>query len=162
MAEAGNFLTTVLYKKQSKGKKYLICDGGSNFHGSSAFLGRFIRNNYPMYILGKKDGEKEKVNVVGPLCTPTDVIGKDIALAGDVAIGDCIVIEMSGAYGLTYSPCLFLSHKMPLEILYDGEQFIDLNKEEFVINHIEEMNLLIARKQDILILRKQPDEVYLK
>lgn len=123
MSEAGSFITKVLYAKNSKGKKYLICNGGSNFHASSAFLGRFVRNNYPMYVLGKRDGLKEKVNVVGPLCTPTDIIGKDVMLAEDVALGDYIVIEMSGAYGLTYSPCLFLGHKMPLEILYDGEKF---------------------------------------
>lgn len=43
----------------------------------------------------------------------------------------------------------------------DNYTITDVN-EELVINHIEEMNLLITRKQDILILRKQPNETYLK
>ncbi len=35
-------------------------------------------------------------------------------------------------------------------------------KEDIVVNHIEEINLLLTRKNDILILRKRPDEDYLK
>lgn len=35
-------------------------------------------------------------------------------------------------------------------------------KEDIVVNHVEEINLLITRKNDILILRKKPDEDYLK
>lgn len=123
MAEAGVYLTRVLYKKECKGKKYLICDGGSNQHASSAFLGRHIRNNFPMRILGK-NGEPEEVNVVGPLCTPTDVIGQTVTLA-KVELGDILVIEKSGAYGLSNSPSLFLSHELPAEVIhYEGKSHI--------------------------------------
>ncbi|GKX68389.1 ATP-grasp domain-containing protein [Inconstantimicrobium mannanitabidum] len=34
--------------------------------------------------------------------------------------------------------------------------------EELLLTHVEEMNLLLTRKQDILILRKRPDERFLK
>ncbi|HEX2927225.1 MAG TPA: type III PLP-dependent enzyme, partial [Ruminiclostridium sp.] len=86
MAESGTYLTKILYKKDCKGKKYLVCDGGSNQHAASAFLGRHIRNNFPMHILNKTENE-EKVNVVGPLCTPTDVIGQEVLLP-EAAAGD--------------------------------------------------------------------------
>ncbi|GKX68390.1 diaminopimelate decarboxylase [Inconstantimicrobium mannanitabidum] len=138
MAESGCFITKVLYKKESKGQKYIICDGGSNFHSASAFLGRFIRNNYPMHVLNKNNDIKEKFNVVGPLCTPTDVIGQNVELDCHINVNDYIVIEKSGAYGLTYSPCLFLGHEMPNEYLYDGEDFVLLrskgNLEDVLIN----------------------------
>lgn len=116
-ANSGVFITKVLYKKSSKGNKFLVCDGGSNFHAASAFLGRFIRNNYPMYVLGKDDIEKEKYTIVGPLCTPTDILGLGYELPCSIKEGDYIIIEKSGAYGLTNSPYKFLSFNVPWELL---------------------------------------------
>lgn len=34
--------------------------------------------------------------------------------------------------------------------------------DEIIVNHMEEMNLLITRKQDYMIMRKKPDEAYLQ
>jgi diaminopimelate decarboxylase len=119
LAEAGVFLTKVLYVKECKGTTYVICDGGSHQHASTAFLGRYVRNNFPMYILGKEKEETQEVVVAGPLCTPTDVIGQKVALP-KAEPGDLVVIEKSGAYGLTHSPVLFLSHMLPPEVLHDG------------------------------------------
>lgn len=120
LADSGVFVTKILYKKQSKGIIYYICDGGSNFHSSTAFMGRFIRNNFPMYGISevcKDEHEMEKVNVVGPLCTPTDTIGQKVQMCGKLNPGDLVIVEKSGAYGLTYSPINFLSHTTPAEVL---------------------------------------------
>ena len=58
----------------------------------------------------------ETVDVVGCLCTPIDVLARQICLpAGQV--GDFIVIFQSGAYGATGSPVNFLSHPEALEVL---------------------------------------------
>lgn len=123
MAESGTYLTKVLYKKACKGRMYLVCDGGSNQHAASAFLGRHIRNNFPMHILGKT-GNEEQVNVVGPLCTPTDVIGQNVNLP-EAVTGDIVAVDKSGAYGVTQSPGLFLSHPLPAEVqYYAGETYI--------------------------------------
>ncbi|UJF34500.1 type III PLP-dependent enzyme [Paenibacillus hexagrammi] len=120
LAESGVFLTKVLYTKECKGSKYLVCDGGSNQHASSAFLGRYVRNNFPMYLLGKEGDAREEVNVVGSLCTPTDVMGQKVSLP-PAEPGDILVIDKSGAYGLTHSPVLFLGHALPAEVLHvDG------------------------------------------
>ncbi len=116
VAEAGTYLIKVLYKKACKGKKYVVCDGGSNQHASSAFLGRHIRNNFPMHVLNKT-GNEEDINVVGPLCTPTDIIGQNVKLP-EMVPGDIVAIEKSGAYGITQSPGLFLSHPLPAEVQY--------------------------------------------
>ncbi len=122
LAESGVYMTKVLYVKECKGAKYAICDGGSNHHASSAFLGRHIRNNFPIYILNKDASHNvNEINIVGHLCTPTDVLGQKVVLPF-VEVGDLIIIEKSGAYGLTHSPTLFLSHECPAEVLhYNGE-----------------------------------------
>jgi len=127
MAEAGVFVVKILYAKESKGSHYLICNGGSNFHSASAFLGRFVRSNFPMYVLNKE--EQDKVyTVTGSLCTPTDVIGQDVKLDSRSEIGDYIIIEKSGAYGLTNSPSEFLSHENPMEIIYADSKFYILRE----------------------------------
>lgn len=121
LAEAGVFLAQVSYVKTCKGAKYVVCNGGSNQHASSAFLGRYVRNNFPMHLYGKEEEQTEEVNVVGSLCTPTDVIGQKVQLS-KAEPGDLLVVEKSGAYGLTHSPVLFLSHPLPAEILCYRQQ----------------------------------------
>lgn len=134
MAEAGTYLTRILYKKKCKGRRYLVCDGGSNQHASSAFLGRYIRNNFPMHILNKTQNE-EQVNVAGPLCTPTDIMGQNVMLPEAVP-GDILAIDKSGAYGSTQSPGLFLSHPLAAEVQYcKGKTYIlreRWGKEDFI------------------------------
>ncbi len=50
-----------------------------------------------------------------------------------------------------------------LEKCWNGEVFTVRNaKEDIVVNHMEEMNLLLTKKQDILILRTKPDEAYVR
>jgi diaminopimelate decarboxylase len=56
--------------------------------------------------------------VVGPLCTPLDILAR-AALLPDLAAGDLIAVLQSGAYALTASPTGFLSHPLPAEILVD-------------------------------------------
>ncbi|MBQ2115632.1 MAG: ATP-grasp domain-containing protein [Lachnospiraceae bacterium] len=49
-----------------------------------------------------------------------------------------------------------------LEKYWNGEVFTVKNsKEDIIVNHMEEMNLLITRKQDILILRSMPEKEYI-
>jgi diaminopimelate decarboxylase len=54
--------------------------------------------------------------VVGPLCTPLDLLADSIDLA-QADVGDLIVVFQSGAYGMTASPTAFLSHPVPVEVL---------------------------------------------
>ncbi len=129
MATAGVMVIGVLYRKNSKGQRFLICDGGSNFHSSAAFLGRFVRNNFPLRAIshGQK-GDETETTVCGPLCTSLDVIGQKVMLDENIVPGDLIVIEQSGAYGYTYSPSLFLSHESVAEIIIDGDEVMRLRK----------------------------------
>ena len=58
----------------------------------------------------------EPASVVGPLCTPLDVIADRMPLPA-AQIGDLVVVFQSGAYGASASPQAFLGHPQVVEIL---------------------------------------------
>jgi diaminopimelate decarboxylase len=108
----------VLDRKVSRGRVFLVTDGGMNHHlAASGNLGQLIRKNYPVAI-GNRIGasQVETVSVVGPLCTPLDLLGDHVTLPR-ADIGDLVVVFKSGAYGLTASPLDFLGHPHPAEVL---------------------------------------------
>lgn len=118
VGEAGIYVCRVVDRKVSRGKTYLVTDGGLHQHlAASGNFGQIIRKNYPV-VHGTRiaDGARETVNVVGPLCTPLDVLAMNMEL-GAATPGDLIVVLQSGAYGYSASPLNFLSHPPPREIL---------------------------------------------
>jgi diaminopimelate decarboxylase len=84
---------------------------------ASGNFGQVIRKNYPVTIGNRADATAlEAASVVGPLCTPLDLLGDRMQLAV-AEPGDLAVVFQSGAYGLTASPTKFLSHPAPVEVL---------------------------------------------
>lgn len=123
IGEAGIYVTRVNDIKVSRGKKFLIVDGGMNHHlAASGNLGQVIKRNFPVAVLNKLgEGDCETVDVVGPLCTPLDVLARDIPLPR-AEVGDLIGVFQSGAYARAASPLGFLSHLTPPEVLvYERE-----------------------------------------
>ena len=119
--EAGVYIARVNDIKISRGKKFLILDGGMNHHlAASGNLGQTIKRNYPVALLNKLDAPgEETVDVVGRLCTPLDTLARGATLP-KAEIGDLFGIFQSGAYGLSASPVGFLSHPAPAEIWVDA------------------------------------------
>ena len=118
VAEAGAYVCRVVDKKVSRGLTYLVTDGGLHHHlAASGNFGQVIRKNYPVVMAhAVNDGPRETVSVVGPLCTPLDILGDKMEL-GRADVGDFVVVLQSGAYGYTASPHLFLGHPPPKQIL---------------------------------------------
>jgi diaminopimelate decarboxylase len=118
IGEAGIYVTRVNDIKTSRGKKFLIVDGGMNHHlAASGNLGQVIKRNFPLALLNKLQmGSVETVDVVGPLCTPLDTLGRDVELP-IAEVGDLVGIFQSGAYARSASPLGFLSHPTPAEAL---------------------------------------------
>ncbi len=118
VGEAGLYVCRILDRKISRGEVFLITDGGMHHHlAASGNFGQFIRKNYPVVIANKVQGqEREVASVVGPLCTPLDVLAERMELAR-AEIGDLVAVYQSGAYGFSASPMNFLSHPPPGEIL---------------------------------------------
>lgn len=117
VGDAGLYVTKVNDIKVSRGKTFLIVDGGMNHHlAASGNLGQTIKRNYPVALINRLTSLPEtRVDVVGPLCTPLDVIARDLELPR-AEIGDLIGVFQSGAYARTASPLGFLSHPAPPEI----------------------------------------------
>ena len=122
VGEAGVYVTRVIDRKVSRGQVFLVTDGGLHHHlSASGNFGQVIRKNYPVTIGSRAgtrahDAEREIASVVGPLCTPLDLLADRMDLAR-ADIGDLVVVFQSGAYGLTASPGHFLSHPPAIEVL---------------------------------------------
>ncbi len=118
VGEAGIYVAEVVDRKVSRGHTFLVTDGGLHHHlAVSGNFGQVIRKNYPVVIGNKVVGqEREVVTVVGPLCTPLDILADRMELA-KAGIGDLVVVFQSGAYGLSASPAAFLSHPRCVEVL---------------------------------------------
>jgi diaminopimelate decarboxylase len=118
VGEAGIYVTRVLDRKDSRGQVFLVCDGGLNHQlAASGNFGQVLRKNYPLAIGNRYTAEAtEAAMVVGPLCTPLDLLGDRMPLPR-AEIGDLVVVFQSGAYGLTASPREFLSHPDAVEVL---------------------------------------------
>jgi diaminopimelate decarboxylase len=118
VGEAGIYVCRVIDRKISRGHVFLVTDGGLHHQlAASGNFGQVVRKNYPVAVGNRvAGGEREIASVVGPLCTPLDLLADSMEMA-KADVGDLIVVFQSGAYGLTASPTAFLSHPAPAEIL---------------------------------------------
>jgi len=121
VGEAGIYVARVIDRKVSRGQVFLVTDGGLHHHlAASGNFGQVIRKNYPVAIgnrvEGKEGAGREAVSVVGPLCTPLDLLAERMELPhADVV--DLVVVFQSGAYGPSASPSAFLGHPTVVEVL---------------------------------------------
>jgi diaminopimelate decarboxylase len=85
---------------------------------ASGNFGQVIRKNYPVLVANRVESsdDPETASVVGPLCTPLDLLADRMPL-GHAREGDLIAVMQSGAYGLTASPTAFLGHPTAVEVL---------------------------------------------
>ncbi|PZO19651.1 MAG: pyridoxal-dependent decarboxylase, exosortase A system-associated [Burkholderiales bacterium] len=118
VGEAGIYVARVLDRKLSRGQVFLVTDGGMHHHlAASGNFGQVIRRNYPVVIGNRMDTvAREVASVVGPLCTPLDVLAERTELAPSEP-GDLVVVFQSGAYGPSASPQAFLGHPRCAEVL---------------------------------------------
>lgn len=118
VAEAGIYVCEVIDRKLSRGETYLVTNGGLHHHlAASGNFGQLIRKNYPLVTAHRVAGApRGRFTVVGPLCTPLDILGDRMEL-GEADVGDLLVVLQSGAYGYSASPHLFLGHPPPRQVL---------------------------------------------
>ncbi|MBK1655688.1 pyridoxal-dependent decarboxylase, exosortase A system-associated [Allochromatium vinosum] len=119
VGEAGVYVCRVVERKVSRGQVFLVTDGGLHHHlAASGNFGQVIRKNYPVLVANRVESsdEAETASVVGPLCTPLDLLADRMPL-GHAREGDLIAVMQSGAYGLTASPTAFLGHPTAVEVL---------------------------------------------
>lgn len=120
VAEAGLYVCEVVDRKESRGEVFIVTNGGLHHHlAASGNFGQVIRKNYPVCVGNKvhptSEEDQELVSIVGPLCTPLDILANKVTLP-KMQEGDLVVIYQSGAYGMTASPQGFLSHPAAVEV----------------------------------------------
>jgi diaminopimelate decarboxylase len=123
VADAGVYVTRAVDVKRTRGKTFVVTDGGMNHHlTATGNMGQVFRKSYPLLNLTRMGGVPEEgIAVAGPCCTPLDMFGSNIPLA-DPEVGDLIGVFYSGAYGFSASNLGFLSHPAPAEVLlWQGE-----------------------------------------
>ncbi|GAC27215.1 pyridoxal-dependent decarboxylase, exosortase A system-associated [Brumicola pallidula] len=118
VANAGMYLCKIVDIKESRGKTFWVCDGGMHHHlANSGNLGQVFRKNYPVLLANCIESKvTHHVDIVGPLCTPLDIIASNISLP-IAEIGGYVAVMLSGAYGASASPQGFLSQGEALEVL---------------------------------------------
>ena len=93
-ANAGYFVTKVLYEKQNGEKKFVVVDGAMN-----DLLRPSLYNAYhEIEPLTESEGEVRNVDIVGPVCESGDFFAKDYPLPS-LNHNDLLVIKSAGAYG---------------------------------------------------------------
>lgn len=116
---AGLYVARVVSEKRSRGQHFVILDGGLNHHlGATGHLAPEGAPRMPLVNLSRPDAARVKCTVCGPLCTPLDTFG-EVELP-EPRIGDLIAVLGSGAYGYSFSPLGFLSHRLPPELISEA------------------------------------------
>ncbi|MDO8286563.1 MAG: pyridoxal-dependent decarboxylase, exosortase A system-associated [Rhodoferax sp.] len=118
VGEAGIYVAKVVDRKVSRGQVFLVADGGLHHHlSASGNFGQVVRKNYPVTIGNRAHAaSQETASVVGPLCTPLDLLADRMKLP-EAQVGDLVVVYQSGAYGASASPQAFLGHPPCAEVL---------------------------------------------
>jgi diaminopimelate decarboxylase len=118
VGEAGIYVSRIIDRKISRGHTFLIADGGLHHHlSASGNFGQVIGKNAPVAIGNRMTADRrEAASVVGPLCTPLNLLADRMELAA-AEPGDLVVIFQSGACDFTASPQACLGHLPDEEIL---------------------------------------------
>ena len=93
-ANAGYFVSKVLYEKQNGEKKFVVVDGAMNDLLRPALYGAY----HKIEAITDSTSETRAVDVVGPVCESGDFFAKDYRLP-ELKHNDLLVIHSAGAYG---------------------------------------------------------------
>ena len=120
---AGILLTRVLLKKNQSAKKFLVVDAAMNDLIRPALYG----SHHQLWPV-REENNKEKVDVVGPVCESADFIARD----RDVAVlhaGELLAVMSAGAYGFSLSSN-YNSRPRVAEVLVNGDSYQVIRKRE--------------------------------
>jgi diaminopimelate decarboxylase len=122
-ANAGIFVTQVLYLKENSNKRFAIVDGAMNDLLRPALYSAWQK----IIPVQQSDAATQAFDIVGPVCETGDFLGKDRQLA--VVAGDLLAIRSCGAYGFAMSSN-YNSRPRVAEIMVDGSQAFVVRERE--------------------------------
>ncbi|MFC7589601.1 hypothetical protein ACFQYP_42365 [Nonomuraea antimicrobica] len=120
----------------------MILDAGINVLGGMSGLGRLLPVNVGLDTHDEASAGSSRdtavwgnTTLVGPLCTPGDVLGRNVSVP-ELQPGDVVTVPNAGAYGLTASLLMFLGRPAPMEVTMRGEQVLSASRILFNRVHI--------------------------
>lgn len=123
VGNAGVLVTTVLDRKVSGGKNYIVTDAGMN---------DLLRpSHYQAYHRIEATGERRAqivADVVGPICESGDFFALDRTV-DDVGVGERLAVLSAGAYGFVMASNYNSRPRTP-EVLVDGHRYAVVRKRE--------------------------------
>ena len=122
-ANAGIFVTQVLYLKGNSDKHFALVDGAMNDLIRPSLYSAWQK----IIPVVPRQGENLNYDIVGPVCETGDFLGKDRELC--LESGDYLAVRSSGAYGFTMSSN-YNSRPRSAEVMVDGEQAHLIRKRE--------------------------------
>ena len=113
VADCGSYYTTIVDAKNNEGINYAIVDGGINHLN---YFGQTMAMKIPWYKYSdnnqsEEEEEEEQCTICGSLCTASDVLVRNVPIKP--VVGNVICFDKAGAYSVTESMYLFLSHDLP-------------------------------------------------
>ncbi|HMC57057.1 MAG TPA: diaminopimelate decarboxylase [Gemmatimonadaceae bacterium] len=123
VGNAGVLVATVLYRKRSGGKEYVITDAGMTELLRPSHYGAFHRIEAL-----RERADKIVADVVGPVCESGDFLALDRELA-DVQPGERIAVFDVGAYGYAMASN-YNARRRAAEVLVDEDRFAITTRRE--------------------------------
>lgn len=123
IGNAGALVGTVLYRKKSGGKDYIIADTGMTELLRPSHYGAFHRIE-PV----QRPAGQTTADIVGPVCESGDFLALDREIA-DVQPGDQILVHDVGAYGYVMASN-YNARRRAAEVLVDGDRFAVVTRRE--------------------------------
>lgn len=116
VADAGVLLTKVLYRKENGSKRFLVVDAGMN-----DLLRPSLYNAYHQIVpVRMETHEREKVDVVGPVCETGDFLARDRMML-KTKQRDLLAVLTVGAYGFV-NASNYNARPRPAEVLVNGDR----------------------------------------
>jgi diaminopimelate decarboxylase len=117
VGNAGILVSRLIWTKSAGKKDFLVVDAGMNDLVRPALYGA----RHQILPVRRSRGRAVRVDVVGPICESTDVLGRDCALPA-MRSGDLIAVMGAGAYGMSMAST-YNSRPRPAEVLVDGRTY---------------------------------------
>ena len=125
-ANAGVFVTRVLYQKHNEDKHFVIVDGGMN----DLIRPALYQSYQKIEPVAEPRPERCVVDVVGPVCESGDFLAKERELPV-VKRGELLAVRSSGAYGFAMSS-QYNGRPRAAEVLVKGDRFAVVRQRERV------------------------------
>ncbi|MDP3154063.1 MAG: diaminopimelate decarboxylase [Archangium sp.] len=126
VANAGVLLTRVLFRKKTTAKRFLIVDAGMN----DLLRPALYEAHHDIVAVKPRRGPKTTMEIVGPVCESTDVLGHARSMA-PLEQGDLLAVKTAGAYGMSMAST-YNSRGRPAEVLVDGKEYRVVRKREAI------------------------------